>query len=232
MDVIYNPLRTAFISQALSREIPAVSGLSMLVAQAVAAHEYFFDKPFANRTQVIEDILRQCTARVCNLVLVGMPGSGQNHRRKKNRPHLPGFRFSMPTMSLLKPSAKRPKRLSTRTAKPFSAAGKRRAKGVNQAFGLYHRYRRRRSQKAENRVLLKQNGYVAYIERDVEKLATDGRPLSAGGAERLKKLFEERDGLYKAVADRSFPIRENPGSVRQKYDRSIWLLFAKRKNGG
>ena len=25
-----------------------------------------------------------------------------------------------------------------------------------------------------------------------------------------QKLFEERDGLYKAVADRSFPIRENP----------------------
>ena len=65
-------------------------------------------------------------------------------------------------------------------------------------------------------MLLKQNGYVAYIERDVEKLATDGRPLSAGGAEHLKKLFAERDGLYKDVADRCFPIGENPGKCAEK----------------
>lgn len=81
-------------------------------------------------------------------------------------------------------------------------------------------------------MLLKQNGYVAYIERDVEKLATDGRPLSAGGAERLKKLFEERDGLYKAVADRSFPIRENPEACAKDMIEAFGFSLLNEKTEG
>ena len=64
VDVIYNPLRTKFISDALALGIPAVSGLSMLVAQAVAAHELFFEKQFADRASVIEDVLKKCTAHL------------------------------------------------------------------------------------------------------------------------------------------------------------------------
>ena len=216
VDVIYNPLRTAFINQALSLGIPAVSGLSMLVAQAVAAHEYFFDKPFANRTQVIEDILRQCTARVCNLVLVGMPGSGKTTVGKRIAA-LTGLPFYDADDVFAETFGKTPEQVINQDGEAvFRGMETDVLKELTKRSGCIIATGGGAVKKAENRVLLKQNGYVAYIERDVEKLATDGRPLSAGGAEHLKKLFAERDGLYKDVADRCFPIGENPGKCAEE----------------
>ncbi len=232
VDVIYNPLRTAFISQALSREIPAVSGLSMLVAQAVAAHEYFFDKPFANRTQVIEDILRQCTARVCNLVLVGMPGSGKTTVGKKIAA-LTGLPFYDADDVFAETFGKTPETVINEDGEAvFRGMETGVLKELTKRSGCIIATGGGAVKKAENRVLLKQNGYVAYIERDVEKLATDGRPLSAGGAERLKKLFEERDGLYKAVADRSFPIRENPEACAKDMIEAFGFSLLNEKTEG
>ena len=232
VDVIYNPLRTAFISQTLSREIPAVSGLSMLVAQAVAAHEYFFDKPFANRTQVIEDILRQCTARVCNLVLVGMPGSGKTTVGKKIAA-LTGLPFYDADDVFAETFGKTPETVINEDGEAvFRGMETGVLKELTKRSGCIIATGGGAVKKAENRVLLKQNGYVAYIERDVEKLATDGRPLSAGGAERLKKLFEERDGLYKAVADRSFPIRENPEACAKDMIEAFGFSLLNEKTEG
>lgn len=110
----------------------------------------------------------------------------------------------------------------------FPRNGNGSVKGLDKALRLYHRHRGGAVKRAENRVLMKQNGYVAYIERDVEKLATDGRPLSAGGAERLKKLFDERDGLYRSVADRCFPVTENPDKCAEEIVKGFGF---ERKNG-
>lgn len=44
LDLIYNPLTTCFMEQAMKRSIKAVNGLEMLVAQAKYAVEYFLDK--------------------------------------------------------------------------------------------------------------------------------------------------------------------------------------------
>ena len=76
-DVIYNPLRTRLISDAAKAGIPAVSGLSMLTAQAVKAHELFFSIRFDNMDETIEKILAECTSSVCNIILVGMPAEKQ-----------------------------------------------------------------------------------------------------------------------------------------------------------
>ena len=39
------------------------------------------------------------------------------------------------------------------------------------------------------------------MKRDLEKLETSGRPLSSGGIESVKKLFEERKELYEKYSD-------------------------------
>ena len=49
--------------------------------------------------------------------------------------------------------------------------------------------------------LMKQNGIVVYLKRDIEKLSTEGRPLSAGGKERLYKLYDERHEIYEKASD-------------------------------
>jgi shikimate kinase len=48
---------------------------------------------------------------------------------------------------------------------------------------------------------LKRNAIIVYVKRDLEKLETAGRPLSAGGLDSVKKLFEERQALYEKYSD-------------------------------
>lgn len=216
VDVIYNPLRTKFISDALALGIPAVSGLSMLVAQAVAAHELFFEKQFADRASVIEDVLKKCTARVCNLVLVGMPGCGKTTVGKKisERTGLPFYDADDVFTE----------HFGTTPAEVICNKGEAEFRGMETQIlaeltkrsGCIIATGGGAVKRGENRTLMKQNGYVAYIERAIGKLATNGRPLSYGGTETLKKLFDERDALYKAVADKCFPTEEDPDRCAEK----------------
>ena len=53
----------------------------------------------------------------------------------------------------------------------------------------------------ENTQALKRTGTLYWITRPLESLATDGRPLSKGGIETLKKLYKERKDIYAAAAD-------------------------------
>lgn len=50
-----------------------------------------------------------------------------------------------------------------------------------------------------NRKLLKANGTVLFIDRDISLLPTDGRPLSKEYG--VQKLYEEREPIYREIAD-------------------------------
>ena len=63
----------------------------------------------------------------------------------------------------------------------------------------------------ENLDYLRQNGAIVYIKRNVELLATEGRPLTA--AKSREVLFAERKALYEGWAD--YTINNND------YDESI-----------
>ena len=78
IDVVYNPHTTEFVRRAKVRGIPCTSGLYMLVAQAVKAHELFFDTTITKRDDVIADIYKKCRNAMMNIILVGMPGSGKS----------------------------------------------------------------------------------------------------------------------------------------------------------
>ena len=75
IDVIYNPLNSLLISQAKALNIKAYGGLLMLVAQAVFAAEYFFDKNYDQN--IIADTYHQVIKDKENIVLIGMPTSGK-----------------------------------------------------------------------------------------------------------------------------------------------------------
>ena len=77
LDVIYNPLRTMLLLEAEHRGIPCEGGLTMLVAQAKRAAELFTGKelPDARIGEVCSSIMEA----VCNIVLIGMPGSGKSY---------------------------------------------------------------------------------------------------------------------------------------------------------
>lgn len=76
LDVVYNPRRTALLLQAESLAIPCCDGLPMLVAQAKAAEEHFFQRSIPDSET--ERILSQLRRETQNIVLIGMPGCGKS----------------------------------------------------------------------------------------------------------------------------------------------------------
>ena len=76
LDVIYNPARTALMLQAEQLGIPHASGLSMLVAQAKKACEYFTGNPVPDAE--IDRIERLLSRQMENIILIGMPGCGKS----------------------------------------------------------------------------------------------------------------------------------------------------------
>ena len=76
LDVVYNPARTALMLQAEQLGIPHASGLSMLVAQAKKACEYFTGNPVPDAE--IDRIERLLSRQMENIILIGMPGCGKS----------------------------------------------------------------------------------------------------------------------------------------------------------
>ena len=72
---------------------------------------------------------------------------------------------------------------------------------------------------------LKQNGQIYFIERALEQLATDGRPLSAAGAA-LAHLYQQRLPLYQQYADAVIANNDTLQQVTQE----ILTLFQGGKN--
>ena len=57
-----------------------------------------------------------------------------------------------------------------------------------------------------NYPLLHQNGTIYWLQRDVDKLPTDGRPLSVD----LKELYRVRKDMYETFADH---LIDNNGDI-------------------
>lgn len=94
LDVVYNPARTALMLQAEQLGIPHASGLSMLVAQAKKACEYFTGNPVPDAE--IDRIERLLSRQMENIILIGMPGCGKAPSERRLPPRSTG-RFSMRT---------------------------------------------------------------------------------------------------------------------------------------
>jgi len=209
VDVIYNPLKTKFISDAEKLGVATVSGLSMLVAQAVMAHEYFFDMKFDNRTAFIEDILAKCTSKVCNIVLVGMPGSGKTTVGKKLAQKT-GMTFYDSDIYLEeKVGRKIPDIIENDGEAAFRDMETECLAELTKISGCIIATGGGAVLREHNRYLIRQNGICFYIKRDIEKLSTKGRPLSQGGNERLYQLYEVRNPIYEEVSDYAVETHEN-----------------------
>lgn len=198
VDVVYNPLRTAFLSEAEELNIPAAGGLPMLVAQAKRACELFTGAEISDER--LEQVLRSVALEVTNLVLIGMPGSGKSSvgaeaARRLGRDFVDADREIAARAGMEIPEIFRLKgeeyfrQLETQV---LADLGKR--SGIVIATGGGAVLRR------ENLPLLRQNGRICRLVRDVSLLPTDGRPLSSS-PERLREMERERLPYYLAAAD-------------------------------
>lgn len=198
LDVIYNPLYSALLLEAKKLGIPYCGGLPMLVAQAVKAAELFTGKPIPGYR--IGAITHKLERKIANLILIGMPGSGKTSIGKEIAKILKRSFFDTDIM-IEKETGKTIPEIFAKDGEAgfreleteiISRLGKEKGAVIATGGGAVLN--------PLNQTALAQNGRIYLIERDLEKLARDGRPLSQT-QEDLKIMYENRKPIYTSCAD-------------------------------
>ena len=216
-DVVYNPRRTALLLQAEALGIPCTDGLPMLVAQAKAAEEHFFETAIPDSEN--ERILAQLRQETANIVLIGMPGCGkttvgQALARLTGREAIDIDQRIVQTAGRSIPDIfARDGEAAFRELerRETAEAGKLSGKIILTGGGVVKDPR--------NYASLRQNGRIYHLTRNLDALPTDGRPLSQETD--LAVMWAQREPLYARFRD---AVIDNNGTVEDTA-AAIWRDF-------
>ena len=217
LDVIYNPRRTALLLQAEELSIPCSDGLPMLVAQAKAAEEHFFEKTIPDSEN--ERILAMLRQEMTNIVLIGMPGCGKSTLGLALAELTGRESIDLDQRVVEKAGCPIPQIFAEQGEPAFrdlerevtAEIGKLSGKIILTGGGVVKDRR--------NYAPLHQNGRIYHLMRDLSVLPTDGRPISQSTD--LTVLWREREPLYTAFRD---AVIDNNGPVEETA-AAIWRDF-------
>lgn len=199
VDVIYNPLNTKLIRVAKQKNIKAVNGLYMLVAQAVYASYLFINKDVIESK--IDEVYKKIKNNKLNISLIGMPSSGKTtislelktllNKEVIDTDSLIEKEINMPISSFLtKDDEKEFRDIESSVIEKIS---KQNNLIISTGGGVIKRQ--------ENIDYLRRNSIIIFIDRDLELLqATSSRPLSNNKND-LQKLYNERYNIYVSSCD-------------------------------
>lgn len=199
IDLIYNPIRTRLIIEAQNRNIPAIGGLYMLVAQAYYAVEEFLN--IGLEENLLEKTYQKIKNEKTNIVLIGMPGSGKTTIGK-----VLSNRLKMDFLDTDQIIEEDIKMSISNYFKEYSEEEFRKLETeviknnylktplvISTGGGII--------KKDINIELLKHNGEIYFINRNVNKIKiTSNRPLTTNKID-LRRLYEERIKKYRKCAD-------------------------------
>lgn len=209
-DLIFNPLKTAFMLQAEALGVPCVGGLPMLVAQAKRAAEIFEDVVIDDA--LVEPVHKEIHDLCETICLIGMPGSGKSTLGRMLAEAL-GKKFIDTDVRIEELAGKTiPEIFAEDGEDVFRALETKALAEATATSGAVVATGGGIVKRPENHSLLKQNGRVILVERSLKELATGGRPLSSSG-EALEKLYKERQPLYLALADVTVENRKSPAEA-------------------
>jgi len=217
LDVIYNPARTQLLLDAENLGIPSSNGLWMLVAQAKESAEYFLGKTLED--SLIAQIHHTLSRKMQNIVLIGMPGCGKTTVGEALASRL-GMQFVDADAVTTELAGKTIPAIFAQDGeavfrewetKALSALGKRSGLVIATGGGCVTERR--------NYPLLHQNGTIFWLQRSLDKLPTDGRPLSQTTP--LSRMYAQRRGLYEAFCDHAI---DNNGTLEHTLDSIVSCL--------
>ena len=206
-DIIFNPSKTRLILDAEARGLKCAGGLSMLVAQAKAASEYFTGKMIDDGE--IKRITEKIGMQMKNIALVGMPGCGKSTVGKVIAEKTGREFVDLDAVITEKAGMPIPEIFAKYGEPYFRDLETVALAEVAKRSGLVIATGGGTVIKEENRRLLKQNSTTVFIKRDIANLPKDGRPVSQASS--LADLYKVRLPFYLDAADLEAELSETPG---------------------
>ena len=197
LDLIYNPAKTMLLQAAEKRGLVAVNGLLMLVAQAKEASQWFTGSAISD--EKIFSIYKQMRLTAENIVLIGMPGSGKSTVGRLLA-EKSGKIFADADHLIPELSGKSIPQIFAEDGEDTFRKWETQAlaqlcKGSNLVIATGGGCVMRQ----ENEALLRQNGRIFCLERNLTALAVEGRPLSQASG--VEELYRIRKPKYAHFAD-------------------------------
>ncbi|MEY8320991.1 shikimate kinase [Lachnospiraceae bacterium 46-61] len=201
VDIIYNPIKTKLILEAKKRNMIAVGGLEMLIAQAKYAVEIFLNTSIPEYR--IDDIYKELLFEKKNVVLIGMPSCGKTtigielaKLLQKDFVDIDAEIVSKIGMSI-----------SDYFEKYGECAFRDMEQEVIKEYSVKNNFVISTGggciKRKQNMMYLYMNGAILFIQRDLSKLVVgEGRPLSSS-IDALEQMYQERLPLYTLYAQKS-----------------------------
>lgn len=200
IDYVYDPLISKIEQDALQSGIQTIAGIELKIAKIKFATEKI--KETSIQEKLFQSVLDTYYINQLNIVLIGMPSAGKTTIGKLLETKLHKSFIDMDEIIVQDTHTSIPeifkrsgeagfRKLETMTALKLSVLNQ---KIIGTGGGTI-----------KNKInidLLKLNGVVIFIDRDLDKLVTydPNRPLSSS-QEAVKKLYEERFPIYQKYAD-------------------------------
>lgn len=221
LDVVYNPARTKLLLDAKRRCIPHANGLWMLVAQAKESAEYFTGKPIDD--SMIEKIYSILSRQMQNVVLIGMPGCGKSTVGKLLAEKL-GKKFVDADAEIIAQAGMSiPEIFAQEGEEGFRLRESRVLAQLGMQSGLVIATGGGCVTRNKNYPILRQNGILFWLDRDLDKLPTDGRPLSQ--ASNLRDMYLYRMPMYHRFAnaqiDNNGTLSETVAQITEKWEEIL-----------
>ncbi|MBR5315730.1 MAG: shikimate kinase [Firmicutes bacterium] len=197
VDLIYNPNCTKLVLDAMERSIPATGGLAMLVAQAKEASELF--QGIKIEDEACEEAVESLRKQMLNMVLIGMPGCGKTFVGKVLAKKHGRKLVDIDKMIVKREGMIIPEIFAQKGEDYFRQVETEILAEVCKESGLVISTGGGVIKRDCNYPLVKQNGVIYWVQRDLDKLATAGRPLSLSVP--LEQLYAERKDAYASWSD-------------------------------
>lgn len=198
IDYVYNPFMTKILIDAKDMGIKYVTGLDMLIGQAIRAEEYFLDKKISKN--ISKKIKRDIFIDYKNIALIGMPSAGktsigENLSKKINRKFVDIDREFEKNYGNIEKffndyGEDEFRKRESQILKEFS---KQRGLVIACGGGVIER--------EINYYYLKENSLVVNIDRDINLLEVANRPVSKKN--NLRDLYKRRKKFYDKFKDLS-----------------------------
>lgn len=217
LDLIYNPFRTKLLLDAQARGIKTENGLWMLVAQAKESAQWFTRRQISD--SLIPSIHRQLQAQMENIILIGMPGCGKSTIGQLLAAKLNKKFIDADDAIVEAAGCSIPEIFRLQQENGFRAIETQVLFKLTSRSGLVIATGGGCVTREDNLPLLRQNGRIIWIKRQLSLLPTDGRPLSQNT--NLADMYEVRKPMYEAFADYCIENKDTPESAASEIIRIL-----------